>query len=139
MRYDTSNRQTVFLSQRPMGLQLSEEAVAKAVKCAKNTVQYWLNRWKKSKDLSDMKRPERSRATTERVDQRIYKLASNDNIAATGDIQNVLKCKTSELAKRQFDENWEKLAPSSVSQYQNSFWQKIIDMIGYGGLKLHVI
>ena len=57
----------VFLSQHPIGLQLGEKAVAKAVKCAKNTVQYWLYRWKESKNLSDMKHPGRPRATTEKV------------------------------------------------------------------------
>ena len=34
----------IFLSQHPMGPQLDEKTVSKAVKCAKNTVQYWLNR-----------------------------------------------------------------------------------------------
>ena len=32
--------EVVFLSQDPMEPQLGEKAVAKAVKCAKNTVQY---------------------------------------------------------------------------------------------------
>ena len=80
----------VFLSQHPMGSQLDEKAVVKAVKYVKSTVQYWLNRCKESKDLSDMKRPGRSRATTEKVDQRIYGLPSSDNIATTDDIQNAL-------------------------------------------------
>ena len=81
----------VFLSQHPMGPQLNEKTVAKALKCAKNTVQYWLNRWKVSKDMSDIKRSGRLRATTEKVDQRIYKLAGSNNIASTGGIQSVLK------------------------------------------------
>ena len=66
-------------------------AVAEVVTFAKNTVQYWLNRWKESKDLSDMKRSRRPRATTKRVDKGVYKLASSDNIATTGDIQSVLE------------------------------------------------
>ena len=74
-----------------MGPQLGEKAVVKVVKYAKNTVQYWLKRWKELKDLSDMKHPGRPRATAEKVDQRIYKLASSDNIATTGDIQSVFK------------------------------------------------
>ena len=88
----------VFLSQHLIGPKLDEKAVTKAVKCAKNTVQYWLNRWKESKDLlSDMKRSERSRATTDKVDQRISKFASSDKIATTSDIKSVLKRhKTSE-------------------------------------------
>ena len=81
----------VFLSQHPMGPQLGEKAVAKAVKCVKNTLQYWLNRWKESKDLSDVKRPGRPRVRTEKVHQRIYKLADSDHIATTGGIQSVLK------------------------------------------------
>ena len=66
----------VFLAQHAMGSQLGEKIVTKAVKCTKNTVQYWLNRWKESKDLSDMKLPERLHATTEKADQRIYKLSA---------------------------------------------------------------
>ena len=46
----------IFLSHHPMGAQLAVKALAKAIKCAKSTVQYWLNRWKQSKDLSDSKR-----------------------------------------------------------------------------------
>ena len=59
----------IFLSQHPMGPQLGEKAVVKAVKYTKNTIQYWLNRWKESKDLSDMKCSRRPRATTEKIDQ----------------------------------------------------------------------
>ena len=81
----------IFLSQNPIEPQSDEKAVAKAVKCAKNRVQYWLNRCTESKDMSDMKRPGRSRSTTEKVNQRIYKFAGSDNIATTGDIQSILK------------------------------------------------
>ena len=66
--------------------QLGEKVITKAVKYAKNPVQYWINRWQKSKDLSDMKRLGRPRATTEKVDQRIYKLAGSDKFATAGDI-----------------------------------------------------
>ena len=38
-----------------------------------------------------MKRPGRPNAATEKVYQRIYKLAGSDNITTTGDIQSVLK------------------------------------------------
>ena len=70
----------VFLSQHPMKPQLGEKAVAKAMKCATDAVQYWVNRWKKSKNQSDMKCSGRHRATAENIDQRIYKLATSDNI-----------------------------------------------------------
>ena len=42
----------IFLSHHPMGPQLGVKAVAKAIKSAKSTVQYWLNRWKESKARS---------------------------------------------------------------------------------------
>ena len=64
----------VFLSQHPM----DHSCVAKAVNCANNIVQYWLNRHG------------RARATTENVEQRICKLADSDNIATTGDVST--KC-----------------------------------------------
>ena len=38
-----------------------------------------------------MKSRGRPRVTTEKVDQRIYKLAGSINIATTGDIQSILK------------------------------------------------
>ena len=78
----------VFLSYHPMGPKLGVKAVAKAIK---STVQYWLNRGKESKDLSDSKRTGRPRSTTEKIDQRISDLATNDNIATTRDIRRVLK------------------------------------------------
>ena len=68
----------VFLSQHLIGPQLGEKAVAKVVKSANNTVQYWLKRWKASKDVSDMERPGSPRATTEKVDQQIYKLTGSE-------------------------------------------------------------
>ena len=74
-----------------MGPQLGGKTVAKAVKSVKSTVQYWFNRCKESKNLSDMKGPGRPRATSKKVDRRIYKLASSDNIATAGDIQSILK------------------------------------------------
>jgi transposase len=81
----------VFLSHHAMGPQLGVKAVAKTAKCAKSTVQYWLNRWKESKELSDLKRSGRPCVTTEKVDQRIDDLVSSENIATTRDIQNILK------------------------------------------------
>ena len=41
-----------FLFHHPIRPQLGVKAVAKAIKSAKSTVKYWLNRWKESKDRS---------------------------------------------------------------------------------------
>ena len=74
-----------------MGSLLGKKAVVKAVKCAKSTIQYWLNQWKEPKDLSDMKRSGRPRAITEKVNQQISNLSNRDRITIAGNIQNVLK------------------------------------------------
>lgn len=81
----------VFLSQHPMGPRLGAKAVANVVKCAKSTVQYWLNRWNESKDLTDFTRSGRPRVTTKKVDKRIEDLAGKNKIVTTRDIQSVLK------------------------------------------------
>ena len=89
----------VFLSYHPMIPKLGVKAVAKAINCAKSTVQYWLNRWKESKGLSDSKRTGRPRDTMEKIDQRISDLATNDNIATTRDIRRVLKRQHVEISQ----------------------------------------
>ena len=83
-----------------MGLQLGEKAISKAVKCAKSTVQYWLNRWKESKGLSDMERSGGAHATTEKVDQRISKLVDSDHTATADDIQDVLKRQNIQISQK---------------------------------------
>ena len=89
----------IFLSHHPMRPQLGVKAVANAINCAKSTVQYWLNRWKESKDLSDSKRIGRPHSTTKKVDQRISDLASTNNSATTRGIQRVLKRKNVDISQ----------------------------------------
>ena len=85
-----------------MGPRLDEKPVAKTVRCAKSTVQYWFNQWKESKDLSDMKCSKSSREITEKVDQRISKLEDSDRIGTKNDREEVLK---QQNIKRLFDED----------------------------------
>ena len=59
----------VFLSQHALGPKLGHKSVTKVVKCSTSTVQYWLSRWKQSKDLDDSARTGRPRATTPKQDQ----------------------------------------------------------------------
>ena len=65
----------VFLSQHRLGPKLGHKTVAKVVKCSTSAVQYWLSRWKQSKDLDDSARTGRPRATTPKQDQQILLLA----------------------------------------------------------------
>ena len=100
---------------------MGEKTVAKVVKCAKNTVKYWRNQWKESKDLNDMKHPGRPCEITEKVDQQIYKLVGSDNIATTDNTQSVLKRQkigiSQETIRRRLKEAEAKLG----YQYQNHF------------------
>ena len=105
----------VLLSAHSMGPMLGTKTVAKAVRCAKTILQYWLNRWNESKDLSDRKRIGRPRATTEKVDQRIGDLATQENIVTTRDIQLVLKRAKVEISqetiRRRLKEQGAKFSP----------------------------
>ena len=68
----------VFLSNHPMGPNLSHAAVAKTVHCAKSTVKYWLKHWTQTKDLKDSTCSGRKRATTSKRDQRIVSLVEEE-------------------------------------------------------------
>ena len=46
----------IFLYRHPLGPKLGLKAFAKAVKCEKKTVKYWLERYEESKDLTDLPR-----------------------------------------------------------------------------------
>ena len=100
----------IFLSHHPMGAQLAVKTLPKAIKCAKSTVQYWLNRWKQSKGLSDSKRIGRPRSTTKKVHQPISDFATTN----TRVIQRVLK-------RNNVDISQETIERILVCQYQNHF------------------
>ena len=68
----------IFLSCHSRGPKLGLKAVAKEVKCDKKAVKYWLNRWKQSKDLTDLPRSGRPRETTQKQDERIVSLANQE-------------------------------------------------------------
>ena len=61
----------LFLSRHPLGPKLGLKAVAKAVKCAKSTVKYRLDRYEQSKDLRDLPRSGRLRVTSAKQDEKI--------------------------------------------------------------------
>ena len=81
----------IFLSNHPLGPQLSYTDMAKTVHCSTSTVKYWLNRWNESKDLDDSPRSGRPRATTQEQDQRIVSLADQQTFVTAQDIANQLK------------------------------------------------
>ena len=95
----------IFLSHHPMGPQFGMKAVAKAIKCAKSTVQYWLNRWKESNDLSDSKCIGQPRSTTKKVDQRISDLATTNKRT----IQCVLQRKNVDISQETIERIWKQV------------------------------
>ena len=83
----------IFLSQHPSSSNLSHKSMAKAVKRSASTVQYWLNRWKQSKDLNDSDRTNRPSATIPKQDQRVVSLAEQQTFVTKRDITNQLNRK----------------------------------------------
>ena len=43
----------VFLHEHPNGPKLGYTEIIKIVKCSRDTVSHWINRWKETKDLND--------------------------------------------------------------------------------------
>lgn len=105
----------VFLSLHPLGPKLSLTAVAKVVKCGKSTVKHWLDRWKESKDLTNLPVSGRSRATTPKQDKQIVTLANQDTFVTTHDIKHRLKKKrvsiSHETIRRRLHEAGGKFGP----------------------------
>jgi transposase len=105
----------VFLSSHPLGPKLGRTAVAKAVKCDRKAVKYWLDRYKESKDLTDLPRSGRPRATAPKQDKSIVSLANKETFATTRDIKNRLKRKgvdiSQETIRRRLNEAGEKFGP----------------------------
>lgn len=89
----------VFLSCHPLGPKLGLRATASAVSCDKKTVKYWLDRWTESKDLTDLPRSGRPRATTSKQDEEILSLADQKMFATSGDIQDRLKAKRARISQ----------------------------------------
>jgi transposase len=87
----------VFLALHPMGPKLSNGEIAKAVKCAEETVRYWKKRWSQIKDLSDQICTWRKRITTEKQYNMIVGLANRDENLNSYDIRDCLKRKEIEI------------------------------------------
>jgi len=90
----------IFLSRHPLGPKLGLKAVAKAVKCAKSTVQYWLDRYEKSKDLSDLPRSGCPRITSAKQNEKIIALADKQIFTTGHDIKEDLESKGLEVSER---------------------------------------
>ncbi len=89
----------IFLSCHPLGPKLGLRGVAKVVKCDKMAVKYWLDRWKKTKDLTNLPRSGRKRKTTQNQDKKILSLADKELLATSSDIEDSLKKKGPKISQ----------------------------------------
>lgn len=114
----------IFLSRHPLGPRLGLKAVAKAVKCDKKTVKYWLDRWKASKDLTKSTRSGRPRETTPKQDQQILSMANQQISVTSRDIENRLKRKgvriSQRTVRRRLNEAGAKFSPPMSKPLLNS-------------------
>ena len=58
------------------------------MKCSRDTVSRWVNRWKETKDLNDEPKTGQSCSTTDKEDKKILKLAEKNEALTCSDIQS---------------------------------------------------
>jgi transposase len=88
----------IFLHHHPLGPKLGLKDTAEYVGCAKSTVTFWSQRWKKSEDLSDNKITGRPRKTTSKQDQVIVQIAEKKTDPSTIEIQKQIKKRKIEVS-----------------------------------------
>jgi transposase len=87
-RYDI-----VFLSQHKLGPKLGIGSIAKIIQCSKNTVKYWLKKYKVDKDLTNLKKYGRNRCTTQKEDSNILQIGKREKSVNCTFIQNKINKK----------------------------------------------
>lgn len=81
----------VFLRQHPAGPKWSFGKIAKKVRCSKSTAIYWVESYKKNRDLSTKERAGRPRITTAKQDERITRIAEKEHDVTAVEIQKKMK------------------------------------------------
>ena len=98
----------IFLSQHPSSAKLGHKSVPRAVKYSTSTGQYWLSRWKRSKNLNDSDRTGRACATTPKQDQQIISLVEQQIFVTSRSITSQLNRKrvkfNEKTVRRRFNE-----------------------------------
>ena len=90
----------VFLSLHPLGPQLSNHAISDHIKCDRKTVRYWLNRWQKSEDLTDLPLSGRPRCTSEKTDSKIVSIAQKERDIVSDQISKKMKKEGVDISAR---------------------------------------
>ena len=90
----------IFLHQHLKGPKLGLAATAKYVGCSKSTVLFWVQRWGKTKDLSEQPKSGQNRITTPKQDAKILELANKNTDITTVDIHQEMKKRKVDVSVR---------------------------------------
>ena len=83
----------IFLAKDIYGPKFSQTKIAKIIKCHRNTVKLWLDRWEETKDRTDRSRPGPPRSITAVGDQLMVDLTTEEMDAASETVQQELEKK----------------------------------------------
>jgi transposase len=80
----------VFLHLHKLGPKLSIRAIAKELKCSRDTVQTWINRYQETGNIQDEEGRGRKRKTSEREDLDIVSIAKKHRTSTLADISTAM-------------------------------------------------
>ena len=106
----------VFLHTHRRGPRLSLRAIAKELKCSRDTVQTWINKYKETGDVEDDEGRGRKRKTSEKEDLDIITIAKKQRTSSLADISTAISRQGTDISlmtvKRRLNEqNLYKLKP----------------------------
>ena len=90
----------IFLGKHIYGPKFSQTKIAKIMKCHRNTVKLWLNRWEETKVLSDHSRPGPPRSTKAEEDQLMVDLTTEEMDATNETVKQELEKKKVVISNR---------------------------------------
>lgn len=89
----------IFLHIHPNGPKWGVSKVAQHMKCSTSTVQHWISRYEKNKNLSDFQKEGRPRSTSAREDNLLLQIAGRDTVGTSSGIQEKLERRGVNISK----------------------------------------
>ena len=90
----------IFLHLHKLGPKLSIKAIAKELKCSKDTVQTWIDRYQETGDIQDEEGRGRKRKTSEKEDLDIISIAKRLRTSLSADISTSISRKGTDISSR---------------------------------------
>jgi len=111
----------VFLSLHPLGPKLSNNAIGKRIGCTTKMVRYWLYRYNRNKDLTNLPKTGRNRCTTENQEKKLIQIAESQKGTTTTSIQQKIKNSglniTKDTIRRRIRENGGKWTHPNLKKF----------------------